>query len=416
MLERQNSVAPAPGAAAAEVRKAFAKMVSSSGSSSAGNHSARSGSGAPGSVGAQTGTHDQAAQPGVLASPPLVSVEPEVSHQQAEAVHSALSLPQAETQPAASAALESKEPARHKFSDQEHFSDQPEIAALADLPTVQSTGEANSSIREQQMPGQAAAGRAMSLKGAAAADTARAFSRLRGRAGASAAALHPPNLPASRPTSLEGKPATVAALPEEADVHDITPTDRVSEPGSDFILDLWGQQAESSTVQVEEEYQAAETPAFDLFPERPAGQMGRPVQAAGTSLLDASSNAAAAEHPSNQMESHMRVKQEAPEALDSPGIAVPQSAFYQAAPERTDVSVDESGLTQASRQPRNNEANSQMRLPHSRADLRVTSPRKRASIGRRLSGLLPGVKGKERMRAAPVTKEVCFFQHLLYLS
>ena len=399
-------MAPAPGAAAAEVRKAFAKMVSSSGSSSAGNHSARSGSN---SMGVKSGTHGQAEQAGLLASPTLASVEPDTSQEQAESANIVESLPQAESQPAASAAQESKQPGRCVFSDQENFSDQPEIAEIAYLPTVQNTREAESSVREQEMLGQAAAGRAMSLKGAAAADTARAFSRLRGRAGTSAAAVYPPSLPASRPASLEGKPATDAALPEEADVLHTEPADRVSEHGSSFVLDLWGQHAESSTAEVEEEYQAAERPALDLFPERPAEQMGRPVQAAGTSLPDTSSNAAAAEHPSNQRESHI----EAPEALDSPGIPVPQSAFYQATPERTDVSVEESGATQVCRQPRNNEANSQMRLPHSRADLRVTSPRKRATIGRRLSGLLPGVKGKERMRAAPVTKEVRPFKCLL---
>ena len=411
VLERQTSVAPAPGAAAAEVRKAFAKIVSSSGSSSAGNHSARSGSGAPGSTGAGTGTHGLAEQPGLLAFPALGSAEPEIFQQQAESTHSAKNLPRAESQPAASAAQESKKPALDVLSDQDHFSDQPDIAALADLPTVQNTGEADGSIREQQMPGQAAAGRAMSLKGAAAADTARAFSRLRGRAGTSAAAIYSADIPASRPTSLEGKPATDAALPEEADVPQIKPTERVSEPESSSTLDLWGQKAEGSIVELEEEYQAAEMPALDLFPERPAGQMGRPVQTAGTSLQDASSNAAAAEQPSIERESTMR---EAPEALDTPGMTVPQSAFYQAAPERTDVSVDESGLTQNSRQSRNNEASGQMRLPHSRADLKLTSPRKRASIGRRLSGLLPGVKGKERMRAAPVTKEVCSSDCSLY--
>lgn len=416
ILERQTSVAPAPGAAAAEVRKAFAKMISSSESSSAGNRSVRSGCSASGSMGAKTGTPGQAEQPGSPASPTHGAHVPDMFQGQARtaAADAAINLNEAETQTPASAAQESKKLAHQASSDQEHFSDQPDTAALAGLLTVQDIAKEDSSSKEQQMHGQVELGRAMSLKGAAAADTARAFSHLRGRAGASAAVPCLPSLPASRPTSLDGKSAGSAAHAGDTEPNEGL-TDRVSEPESSFVLDLWGQQSDTSTVWMDQHEAADNRPAMDLFPEPPAGRKGRPVKTAGTSLLAETSNAAAAEQPSIQSERTMSEDLEAPEALDNPGIAAPQSAFYRTHPEGADVSAHASGLTEISRQPRNNEANGQIRLPHSRVESRVTSPRKRASLGRRLSGLLPGVKGKERMRAAPATKEVCPYEHLLHL-
>ena len=401
-------VAPTPGAAAAEVRRAFAKITSSSGSSSAGNVPSISGSVAPDCRGAKTGTPGHVQQPGSPASPDFVSLEPGVLREQepTTAADSATALSKAESEAAASAAQENEKPARQGMSDQDHCSDQHESALPTILSTVQSNGKLVSSVRDPPMQEQPALGRAMSLKGAAAADTARAFSRLRRRAGTSAATTHPPSPPASRPTSLDGKSATMAALPEIAGP-EVGSTGRASEPGSSFVMDLWGQQSESSTVGLEE-YRLAEEPVLDLFPECPARQWGRPVNAAGRSLSEASSHTAAAVPPSSQRETGIS---EDPEALDSPGISVPQSAFEHDTIEGADVSMEARGMQQTPRQPSGSEAKSQVRLPHSRADLKVVSPRKRASLGRRLSGLLPGVKGKERMRVAAATREV----HLLEL-
>ena len=53
------------------------------------------------------------------------------------------------------------------------------------------------------------------------------------------------------------------------------------------------------------------------------------------------------------------------------------------------------------------EAENTVELAQARANRKAPSPRpKRASLGRRLSGMLPGVKGKERAKA-PASKEVC---------
>ena len=406
-LEGQTLVASAPGAAAAEVRRAFAKITSSSGSSSAGDVTFRSGS-----KGAEIGTPGHVQQPGSPASPDLLPLEPGVAGKRAHtaAADSVISLTKAESQTASGAAQQNEKPASQVSSDQDHdhFLDQHGSAAAAILPIVQTLGELGSSVREQPTPEQPALGRAMSLKGAAAADTARAFSHLRGRAGTFPVTAHPPGLPVSHPTSLDGTSSTKAVLPGVAEA-DTGPTDTVSEPGSSFVMDLWGQQSESSTVRLED-YHSAEKPILDLFPERSAGQMGRPVNTAGGSLSDASSHAAAAVPSSlqRQLESSKD-----PEPLDSPGIAVPQSAFYQHTTERADVSTEALEVQQTPRQPSSNEVKSQVRLPHSRAESKLVSPRKRASLGRRLSGLLPGVKGKERMRAAPATKEVRLLQGIL---
>ena len=414
ILERQTSVVPAPGAAAAEVRKAFAKIGSSSESSSAGNRSVRSGCSASSFMGAKTGTPGQAKQPASPASSTHGAHVPIIHQEQARTAGAdeAITLNKVDTQTPASAAQDSKKPAHQASSDQEHSSDQPDTASLADLPTVGDIADEDSSSKEQQMHEQAALGRAMSLKGAAAADTARAFSHLRVRAGASAAIPVLPSQRASCPTSPDGKFTASSAHTGDTEPN-VGLTDGVSEPESSFVLDLWGQQPETSTVWMDQHSPADNRPVMDLFPEPPAERMGRPVKPASTSLLEERSSAVAAEQPSIQRERTVSEDNEAPEALDNPGIAVPQSAFHRATPERADVSLEASGMTETPRQPKNAEAHNQMRLPHSRVDSRVTSPRKRASLGRRLSGLLPGVKGKERMRAAPVTKEVCPFEQLL---
>ena len=53
------------------------------------------------------------------------------------------------------------------------------------------------------------------------------------------------------------------------------------------------------------------------------------------------------------------------------------------------------------------EAENTVELAQARADRKMPSPRpKRASLGRRLSGMLPGVKGKERAKAPSASKEV----------
>ncbi len=167
----------------------------------------------------------------------------------------------------------------------------------------------------------------MSLKGAAAADTARAFSRLRGRAGTSAATTHPPSPPASRPTSLEGKPATDAALPEEAagPAHWVRQAGRVS---LEAVLS-WtcgASNAESSTAEAGGGVSSSRGgPPWTCSRSAQPGRWGRPVHAAGRSLSEASSHTQLLLcHPSSQRETGIS---EAPEALDSPGIPVPQSAF-----------------------------------------------------------------------------------------
>ena len=395
-MERQ-TVAPSPGAAAAEVRRAFAKITSSSGSSSTGYSTTRSGRIVAASMGAKTGKSGHAEQPASPVSPTIDTVKPASLQEQAlnEAADSASSLSRRDNQSAADAAEQDEKLTCQTPLDQKHLSDQPQTTGT---PIAQTIEEADSAIREQQMQDHALLGRAMSLKGAAAADTARAFSRLRGRNSYTVAPGPPPSPPVSRHTSPDGKSTSDTAPAWDAEPFSGS-TGRVSEPGDSFVVDLWGQQSESPSIGPVQQ-QAAEEPFLDLFPESPARQAGKSREDTCNSPSDADNAAVAPEQPSNHGKSHSSDDFGAPYR---PSIAVPQSTFCHDTMEGPDASLNTSGVPPG--QPGSSEAKEQVKLPGSR-EVKGASPRKRASLGRRLSGLLPGVKGKERMRTASVTKEV----------
>lgn len=395
VMERQVSAAPSPGAAAAEVRRAFAKIATSGGSSSANMSSARSGQGADVFVSTSAG---HAEQP---------------SH----------SLVKSVSQTVTPAARQESEPACQAAFQSELFAEQ-HTEKFLDSVDVQKEADADSSIREAQRQASTPLARAVSLKGAAAAHTAHAFSRLRGRASTSTAALQQPVPEGNSQDSADSQSAAVAVQSSDMGPH---PEHQQQQPemnskqsessAGGVVYDLWGQHSVSTSpasvidlIQGLPEQDAAE-PVIDLFRERPAGQLGRPIRTTGSGSSLSRSEAAALQPSSSQMAG----ASEDPEGPDSPDMPAPQSAFYHDTAERAEDGESAQGRIHSPMQTQGSETKSAAKWPLSRVDPKGLSPRKRATtLGRklsgRLSGMLPGVKGKERAKPPSPRQEV---RHLL---
>ena len=420
-MERQVYATPAPDAAAAKVQKAFAKITCSSGAFPGETTCAKSGHSFYGFAQANSGSEGHVEQPSPAAD---VSAESAPLHQQP-----------------AGAGMQTHVAAADASSGnnlKDSISDQGSLAAVSGVSFSQNHA-ANSIATDKPRPEPAGVARAVSLKGVAAADTARAFSRLRGRGSISSAAISAPvkaaapaqpapvaaqpPAPASKPAPPHSEPAAHGAEPAQplaaGTLTASSPPDlrqmvsNEAGPDDSRLFDLWGQQdaGPSSSTGPGEQARAPEAPdpdkllqsteelLIDFFPERPA--------AGSNNTLASSSSQAIA---SNETAAAQRFGVEpAPDtgdtrATSSSGTPVPQSAFDQHLAEVGDAGERAEESAHSPRQAQEGEA--RMKLPHSRGDAKGASPRKRASLGRRLSGMLPGVKGKERARTPSAGKEV----------
>lgn len=420
-MERQASAAPAPGAAAAEVRRAFAKITSSSGSSSVGTPVAKSNRDAY-SFGAQSSEAGRAEQPSSAAFPAPTSAS------QHKPVVPRLQLPVAATgtgssnhqavsqfgqdRDAADAVQHSYESSSQASSLTDRSSDQ---HALPGMPSDQKAMDADSSARQgsTQRP---FLPRAVSLKGAAAADTARAFSRLRSRTGKLSVGSEQLCAPASSPRPVTDEAAAAAAQSPSPDDSAVRQSQHASqqpeEADSQIAFMPQEQHAEASCSAnaagmsqwlpdqvLNKLIQSTGEQAVDLWASPPAAQTGRPEDIASSSRSSASTDAAEGWHTS----SHMATVEEEAHISSRPSMFLPESAFATELEDRS-----ESPRASLGSPRRSDEAGgrSQVKLPHSRADGKGASPRKRATLGRRLSGIIPGIKGKERARASSASKEV----------
>lgn len=422
-MERQVSATPATDAAAAEVRRAFPKITCTCGSSSGETPRAKSGHGAYNFAQANSGSEGHVEQPSPAADVPAESAS---LHQRPAGAGMQANVAAADTS---------------SGNDQrDNVSDQGLHAAVSGVALSQNNA-ANSIAIEKPRPEPAGVARAVSLKGVAAADTARAFSHLRGRRSASSAAISAPvkatapaesapvaaqpPAPASKPEPLHSEPAAHGARPAQPlaagtlaassppELRQIVSEE--AEPDDSGLFDLWGQQdagPSSSTgpggqagapeaSDPDKLLQSTEELLIDFFPERPAAGSSSTV-ASSSSQATAGNGTAAAQQFGVEPTADMGDTR----ATSSSGMPLPQSAFYHDLAEVGDAGQCAQESAHSPRQAQEGEA--RMKLPHSRGEVKGASPRKRASLGRRLSGMLPGVKGKERARTPSAGKEVGF--------
>lgn len=404
-LERQASAAPAPGAAAAEVRRAFTKIISSSGSSSAEAPSSKPGRSAHGSLGATSDASGQTA--GANTADAAVGPSPvDASVQPAEQQQSAVGNMQGDH--AGGAISKAHELICEAVSVSHHLSDQ---QASRSRPSDQKT-DASSTAEVKAAQGQHM-GRAMSLKGAAAADTALAFSRLRSRAGS----LPVKHQPTHCLTSKSGQPTAAAAVAVDPPPHSALqqqqqqaeqlfrltngtpnlsnerhPADPRSAHAASQPCARPVPTSQERTLTTEEQEDSQAQAAH-------AAGMGRPVHPENSGQVSASCEPTSSRHSAEGSQPQLQHG----DGMLASGFGMEGRAI--------DI-WDAGSAPQRSGSPAEcahaEEAENTVELAQARADRKVPSPRpKRASLGRRLSGMLPGVKGKERAKAPSASKEVC---------
>ena len=401
-LERQASAAPAPGAAAAEVRRAFSQIMSSSGSSSADAPSGKPGRSAHGSLGAISDASGQTAgadtaDAAVGPSPVDASVQPKEQQQSA--------VGNMQGDHAGGAISKAHELTCEAVSESHHLSDQ---QASRSRPSDQKT-DVSSTAEVKAAQGQHM-GRAMSLKGAAAADTALAFSRLRSRAGSLPVEQQPTHSLTSKsdePTAAAavavGPPPHSALQQQQQQLFRLTnrtpnlsnerhPADPRSAHAASQPCARPVPTSQERTLTTEEQEDSQAQAAH-------AAGMGRPVHPQNSGQVSASSEPTSSRHSAGGSQPQLQHG----DGMLASGFGMEGRAI--------DI-WDAGSVPQRSGSPAERahaeEAENTVELAQARADRKVPSPRpKRASLGRRLSGMLPGVKGKERAKVPSASKEVC---------
>ena len=131
-----------------------------------------------------------------------------------------------------------------------------------------------------------------------------------------------------------------------------------------------------------------------------AAGMGRPVHALNGKQMRAGSEPSSSRRSAGSSESQQQ---------HSNGMLQSDFGMEGRAIDIWDAGSVPQRLSSPAEQVHAEEAENTVELAQARADRKAPSPRpKRASLGRRLSGMLPGVKGKERAKAPSASKEVCF--------
>ena len=403
-LERQASAAPAPGTAAAEVRRAFSKIMSSSRSSTAETPS-RSAYGCVGATGAseqaaEASAADSAAGP----SPAAASLQPAEQQQ-----HTQAHMVGTEVSHAGGEILETQQPMCKAVSSSHRSPDQ---QAPRSRPLDQKT-DASSTAAETAAQGQRM-GRAMSLKGAAAADTALAFSCLQSRAGSSPVEQH--LQPTPLPACNSGQPAAAAAPAVTSPAHSalqqrrqqaevpLRPNTGITTPSEEWPLaDPRSAHAASQPCARPASSSQELTPVTGEWEDSQAqashaAGMGRPVRALNSGQLSAGSQPTSSRHSEGRSE---------PQVQHGDGMLRPGPSMEGRAIDIWDAGRNPQHSGSLGEHEHAEEAENTVELAQARADRKLPSPRKRASLGRRLSGMLPGVKGKERAKAPFANKEVC---------
>ena len=405
-LERQPSAAPAPGTAAAEVRRAFSKIMSPSGSSTAEAPSGKPGRSVDCGLEAMLGASERAAgasaaDAAVKSAPADASVQhTEQQQQQAPA--------DMQGNHAGGPISKAHEPICETVSESHRLPDQ---HASRSRPSDQETDASNTAeVRAAQ--GQHM-GRAMSLKGAAAADTALAFSRLRRRGGS----LPVEQQPTHSLTSESGQPAAAAAVAVDPPPHsalqqqqqqaeqlfrltngtsNLSNERHPADPGSAHAA---SQPCARSVPTSQERTLTTEGPEDSQAQAAHAAGMGRPVYSENSGQVSASCEPTSSRHSAEGSQPQLQHG----DGMLASGLGMEGRAI--------DI-WDAGSVPQRSGSPAEcahaEEAENTVELAQARADRKVPSPRpKRASLGRRLSGMLPGVKGKERAKAPSASKELC---------